>query len=77
MKIEILGTGCEKCKKLEENTKKAVEELVLKDAEIAHVKDIEKILGYGVMTTPALVINGKVKSAGRIPEVEEIKKWLK
>jgi small redox-active disulfide protein 2 len=76
MKIEILGTGCPKCKALEENAKKAVSELKMK-AEIVKVTDIGKIVEYGVMSTPALVINGKVKASGRIPDVEEIKKWLK
>jgi small redox-active disulfide protein 2 len=76
MKIEILGTGCPKCKKLEENVRKAVEESGEK-AEIVKVTDIAKIVEYGVMSTPALVIDGKVKSSGRIPEVKEIKDWLK
>jgi len=76
MKIEILGTGCHKCKALEENARKAVSELKMK-AEIVKVTDIGKIVEYGVMSTPALVINGKVKASGRIPDVEEIKKWLK
>ena len=76
MKIEILGTGCPKCKKLEENARKAVSELKMK-AEIAKVTDIGKIIEHGVMTTPSLAIDGKVKASGRIPDVEEIKKWLK
>jgi small redox-active disulfide protein 2 len=76
MKIEILGTGCPKCKKLEENAIKAVEESK-KKAEIVKVTDIAKIVEYGVMSTPALVIDGNVKSYGRIPEVKEIKGWLK
>ena len=75
MKIEILGMGCPKCKLLEEKTKKAVEEKKVK-AEITKVTDIAKIMGYGVMSTPALVIDGKIKATGRIPEIEEIKKWL-
>ena len=75
MKIEILGTGCQSCKKLEENAKKAVQEAG-SEAEIMKVTDIGKIVGYGVMSTPALVVDGKVKSSGRIPEAEEIKKWL-
>jgi len=75
MMIEILGTGCPKCKKLEENARKAVQESGRK-AEIVKVTDIGKIVGYGVMSTPALVVDGKVKSSGRIPEVGEIKKWL-
>jgi small redox-active disulfide protein 2 len=75
MKIEILGTGCQNCKKLEENARKAVQEAKSK-AEIVKVTDIGKIVEYGVMSTPALVIDGKVKSSGKIPEVGEIKKWL-
>jgi len=75
MKIEILGTGCPKCKQLEENTKKALEETG-KKAEIVKVTEIDKIVGYGVMSTPAIVIDGKVKSYGKIAEVKEIKKWL-
>jgi len=76
MKIEVLGSGCPKCKLLEQNTKKAVEHLKLK-ADIVKVTDINKIIEYGVMSTPALVVGGVVKSSGRIPDVEEIKKWLK
>ena len=75
-KIEILGTGCPKCKTLEENAKKAVSELKIK-ADVLKVTDIGKIIEYGVMSTPALAIDGKVKSSGRIPNVEEIKKMLK
>lgn len=76
MKIEILGSGCSKCKKLEENAKKAAEEMKIK-ADIIKVTDIDKIIEYGVMTTPALVIDGEIKSSGRIPEVKEIENWLK
>ena len=76
MKIEILGTGCPKCKILEENARKAVEEMKIK-AEIVKVSDIAKIVEYGIMTTPAIVINGEVKSYGKVSTVEEIKKWLK
>jgi len=76
MKIEILGTGCPKCKALEGNARKAVSESKVK-AEIVKVTDIEKIIEHGVMSTPALVIDGKVKASGRIPDAEEIKKWLK
>lgn len=75
MKIEILGTGCPKCKKLEENTRKALEE-VGKTADIIKVTEVDKIIEYGVMSTPAIVIDGEVKSYGEIIEVEEIKKWL-
>lgn len=76
MKIKILGMGCWKCNKLEENVRKAVQELGVK-LEIEHVRDMDKIIEYGIMMTPALVIDGKVICAGRIPDVEEIKGWLK
>lgn len=75
MKIEILGTGCPKCKALEENARKAVQESGRK-AEVVKVTDIGKIVGYGVMSTPALVVDGKVKSTGRVPGAGEIRKWL-
>jgi len=77
MTIKILGSGCPKCQKLEENAKKAIEELGLKDVMIDHIREIDKIVGYGVMSTPAIVINEEVKASGRIPDVEEIKSWLK
>lgn len=75
MKIEILGTGCPKCKQLEENARKAVAETG-KKVEVVKVTDIAKIIEYGVMSTPALVVDGEVKCYGRIPNVNEIKKWL-
>jgi small redox-active disulfide protein 2 len=75
MKIEILGTGCPKCKKVNELVGEAVNELGM-SAEIIKVTDINKIIDYGVMITPALVINGEVKVSGKIPEKEEIKKWI-
>ena len=75
MKIEILGSGCPKCKQLEENTRKALEE-TKKKAEIVKVTDINEIISRGVMATPAIIIDGKLKASGRIPEVKEIKKWL-
>jgi len=77
MTIKILGTGCPNCQKLEANAKKAVEELGLKNVQIEDVREIDKIIGYGVMSTPAIVIKEEVKAAGRIPDVEEIKSWLK
>ena len=75
MELKILGTGCSKCKKLEELTKQAAEELGLKYS-IEKVTDLEKIMSYSIMSTPALVVNGQVKAAGRIPSVEDIKKML-
>lgn len=76
MKIEILGTGCPKCKMLEANARKALEALKMK-ADIVKVTEIDKIIDYGVMSTPAIVVDGKVKSAGKIANVEEIKAFLK
>lgn len=75
MKIEILGMGCPKCKLLFDNAKKAVEEAGI-DAGIVKVEDMDRITEYGVMTTPALVVDGKVKVAGRVPSSDEIKKML-
>lgn len=71
MKIEVLGTGCAKCKNLYENAKKAVEESGT-DAEVAKVEDIPSIMKYGVMSTPALVIDGQVKFSGKLASVIEI-----
>jgi small redox-active disulfide protein 2 len=76
VKIEILGTGCPKCKKLNELTEEAVKELGV-SAEIIKVTDINKIIDYGVMVTPALVIDGDVKMTGKIPSKEEITDWIK
>jgi len=76
MKIKILGTGCPNCKVLERNTKEAVENLKLK-AEIEKVTDISKIMKYGVMSTPALVIDEKVVSYGKVLSSDEIKKLLR
>lgn len=75
MKIEVLGSGCPSCKKLEENAKEAVEESD-KKAEIVKVTDITKFVDYGVMQTPALVIDGEVKCSGKVADKEEIMKWL-
>lgn len=77
MTIKILGSGCPNCQKLEANAKKAVEELGLKDTQVEHIYDINKIVEMGVMSTPAIVIDGQIKASGRIPDVEEIKGWLK
>ncbi|GAB4295710.1 MAG: thioredoxin family protein [Desulfuromonadia bacterium] len=75
MKIEVLGTGCAKCKTLYENVKKAVEESG-KDAELVKVEEISKIMAYGVMSTPALVIDGQVKFSGKVASPAEIKGML-
>jgi len=71
MKIEILGTGCAKCKSLYENTKRALEES-RKTADVVKVEDIPSIMKYGVMSTPALVIDGQVKFSGKLASVAEI-----
>lgn len=75
MIIKILGSGCKSCTKLEENTKKAVEELGL-DSTIEKITDFKDIMKYGVMKTPALVVDEKVKAYGRVLKVDEIKKYL-
>ncbi|MEM0358785.1 MAG: thioredoxin family protein [Candidatus Hadarchaeales archaeon] len=75
MKIEVFGVGCPKCKKTEENCRRAVKELGLK-AEVTHVYDQAEMVKRGITSSPAVVIDGKLKVAGRVPEVEEIKKWL-
>jgi len=74
-RIRVLGMGCPKCKKLAENAEAAAKELGL-SASVEKVSDIKEIMRLGVMTTPALVVDGKVKVAGKVPSVEEIKKLL-
>ena len=76
MKIEVLGMGCTNCKKLYQNAVEAVK-LSGKEIEVTKVEDIKKIMGYGVLSTPALVIDGLVKVAGKVPKVEDIKEWIK
>jgi len=76
MKIEILGSGCPKCKELEKRVKETVAKEGLK-AEVTHVYDIEKIIEYGVISTPALVVDGKVVLSGQLPSTSEISKILK
>lgn len=75
MEIKILGTGCPKCKTLEKLTREVVEQNGI-DATITKVEDIYQIMKYGVMTTPALVVNEKVEIKGRIPSADEIKQVL-
>ena len=72
MEIAILGTGCPKCQKLEEETRLATEEMGL-DCEIRKVSTVAEIMKYGVMITPALVVDGVVKVVGKVPSREEIK----
>ena len=75
MLIQVLGTGCTKCKTLYEAAKKAVQETGV-DAEVEKVEDIQQIMAFELIMTPGLVINGEVKAAGRLPSVEEIKKLI-
>ena len=76
MKIEVLGMGCANCNKLYQNAVEAVK-LSGKEIEVIQVEDIKKIMSYGVLSTPALVIDGVVKVAGKVPKAEEIKGWIK
>ena len=75
MEIKVLGPGCPKCELTKKNVQDAVAEAGV-DASIEKVTDIMEISKYGVFGTPAVVVDGEVKSVGRIPEKEEIKKWL-
>ena len=75
MEIKVLGTGCARCKSLEKITTKAVEELNL-DATVEKVEDIQKIMEYAVMRTPALVINEKVVLSGQVPKIAELKELI-
>ena len=74
-KLQILGTGCPKCNKLAEETRRAVDELGL-DCEIRKVTAVAEILEYGVMITPALVVDGEVKAVGKVPSSDEIKAMI-
>ena len=74
-KLQILGTGCPKCKKLYEATQQAVKELGI-EAEVTKVEDINEIMKFNVMMTPALAVDGVVKIVGGIPKLEEIKKMI-
>lgn len=76
MKIEILGSGCQKCNNLYNAAKQAAEEMGI-NPEFVKVEDFKEIMKYGVMTTPALVVDGKVKVSGKVPSKEEIKAMLR
>lgn len=73
--IQVLGTGCPKCKMLEEVTKQAANEINL-ECEVLKVTDINAILNFGVMMTPALAVDGVVKVSGRVPSIEELKAMI-
>lgn len=75
MKIQILGPGCAKCTKLMDTAMAAAKELAI-DCEFEKITDVNQIMTFGVMMTPALVVNGEVKSVGKIPSLEDMKKLL-
>ena len=75
MEIKILGTGCDKCEKMEANTRTAIKELDI-EASIVKVEDLVQIMRYGVMSTPGFVVDDKVKSVGKVLKVAQIKKLL-
>jgi len=74
-KIQVLGPGCQKCQVLYERTKQAVQEMGL-ECEIEKVSDLETIIGFGILSTPALVEDGAVKMNGRVPTVAQLKEML-
>lgn len=74
-KIQILGTGCPKCEKLAELAKQAADSMNI-EYELEKIKDIQKIVEFGVMMTPALAVDGQVKFSGKVPPIEEIKKAI-
>jgi small redox-active disulfide protein 2 len=75
MEIKVLGPGCSKCHQTEKVLMEAIADAGI-SADVEKVTDMMKIAGYGVFGTPAVVVNGEVKSVGKIPKKEEIKKWL-
>jgi small redox-active disulfide protein 2 len=76
MEIKVLGPGCAKCQKTEKIVREAVAEAGV-GADIEKVTDLMKIAGYGVFGTPAVVVDGEVKSVGKIPSKEDVKSWIK
>ena len=75
MKIQILGTGCPSCKKLGEVAEEAAQELGL-DYELVKITDINEIISFGVMMTPALAVDGEVRMSGQVPSVDDVKEML-
>lgn len=76
MEVKVLGTNCSKCKRLESKLRELVEKNNI-DAEVTKVTEIDKMLSYGIMMTPGLVINEEVKSVGIVPKDDQLIKWLK
>ncbi|NPV58395.1 MAG: thioredoxin family protein [Actinobacteria bacterium] len=75
MEIKVLGTGCKKCKATKEAIREVVEELGL-DAQVDEVTEMSEIMKYNVLTTPGVVVDGKVVSKGKVPDKKEIRSWL-
>ncbi|CEO89047.1 MAG TPA: thioredoxin family protein [Syntrophaceticus sp.] len=75
MEIKVLGTGCAKCKKLEEMVREVAGELGV-DADIIKITDLNEILEYDIMMTPGLVVDGEIVCSGRLPKKDEIRNWL-
>ncbi|MGI6575149.1 MAG: thioredoxin family protein [bacterium] len=75
MKVKVIGPGCKKCQSLEEKVRDIINQLGIR-AEVEKVRDLKQIIDYGVLLTPALVIDGEVKVSGRIPNEKEIIDWL-
>ena len=75
MKIIVLGPGCPRCHEVEKRTKTALVELGI-DADVEKISDIHRIMDFNILSTPGLVIDGKVVCSGRIPRLEEIKAWI-
>ncbi|MBN2543149.1 thioredoxin family protein [bacterium] len=76
MEIKVLGVGCVKCNSLEQRTNEAAKQLSLENV-VEKVSDINEITDLGILSVPALVINGKIKSVGKVPSVEQIVEWIK
>lgn len=76
MKIQILGPGCAKCTRLMETAEAAAKELGV-DCQLEKISDINQIMSFGVMMTPGLVVDGEVKSVGKVPSLDEMKKMLR
>ncbi len=75
MEIKVLGPGCKKCHETEKVVKEVVRETGL-DASVEYITDIAKIAGYGIFSTPGVIVDGKVKSTGKVPSKAEVKSWL-
>lgn len=75
MEIKVLGAGCARCNQLEKDVINVLAEMDVA-ADVEKVQDLKKIMSYNVMSTPALIINGKVKAAGRVPRIAELKKFI-